>query len=124
MVTVGMSYRVRPGKEEDFEKVFQAVQRALQDTPDHLETHLYRECGESDYLIVSEWTQQKAFEEFASSTLFQKVMAWGESEVFRARPKHQIYETLESSSPKRPRPSRSIDPWQPRRSTPRSFSTP
>lgn len=92
MVTVGMSYPVQAGKEADFEQVFQAVRRALEEMPEHLQTRFYRACGESDYLILSEWTCRQAYEDFARSKLFRKIMTWSHQEVLRRCPSYEVYE--------------------------------
>lgn len=104
MVTVGMDYRVNPGREEEFEKVFQGVVRTLSAAPEHVATRLYRACGSaSDYLILSEWTSRAAFEGFVASSAFRQVTAWGMDGILRDRPSHEVYEHGVASEARAPR---------------------
>ncbi len=91
MITVGMNYQVLEGKEQVFEQAFQAVLRALNETPGHAESHLYREVGAAGYyLIVSEWSDQGAFESFIRSEKFRNVTTWGKEQILAGRPRHRI----------------------------------
>ena len=93
MVTVGMNYQVNPGREEEFEAVFQGVVKTLGEAPEHVLTTLYRSCSaEADYLILSEWSSRQAFERFTASGAFGRVTAWGMDGILRGRPSHEIYE--------------------------------
>ena len=61
MVTIGMNYRVLPGKEEIFESAFEKVVKAMSGIDGHGETHMYREISDSKtYLIVSQWNSKPA----------------------------------------------------------------
>ena len=63
MVTIGMNYHVRAGKEEVFEKAFQRVRGAMNKMEGHDESRLYRSVGEdsSEYLILSRWSSEEGF---------------------------------------------------------------
>ena len=92
MITVGMNYRVLPGKGEVFEKAFDAVLKAMRDMEGHEESHLYRDVHDpQSYLIHSEWTSEEAFNAFIRSDKFAKVVTWGKEQVLEGRPQHQIY---------------------------------
>ena len=92
MITVGMDYKIIPGKDEEFTKVFAKVLGIMKDMPGHAETHLYRDVySEHDYLVVSEWTDEAAFDAFIKSDRFKGVTDWGKENVLRSRPKHEIY---------------------------------
>lgn len=92
MTTVGMNYRVRPGKERAFEAKFAQVLEALQHVPGHRETHLYRDVVVPlSYLIVSVWAQRTDFEAFVTSDTFRKVTDWGAEHILEGRPHHEIY---------------------------------
>ncbi len=92
MVTVGMNYKIVPGKDEEFVAVFKKVIGIMTEMPGHTETHLYRDVDEEhDYLIVSEWTDETAFDAFIASDRFKNVATWGKENVLRSRPKHEIY---------------------------------
>jgi heme-degrading monooxygenase HmoA len=92
MVTIGMNYRVRPGKEAVFERSFQAVLDALKKAEGHVDSWLYRDtANESSYLILSEWNDREKFSEFLRSEAFARVTNWGKEEILAERPKHQVY---------------------------------
>lgn len=92
MITVGMNYKVIPGKDEQFTSVFAKVLTIMGEMAGHGETHLYRDVfSEHDYLIVSEWSDESAFDAFIASERFKNVTDWGKSNVLTGRPKHEIY---------------------------------
>ncbi len=92
MITVGMNYKIVPGKDEEFTKVFTKVIGIMEGMDGHTETHLYRDVfAEHDYLIVSEWTDEGAFEGFIHSDQFKNVANWGKENVLRDRPTHEVY---------------------------------
>ena len=68
MVTIGMNYFVLEGKEEVFEAAFDRVLQALDGAEGHDESRLYRRLGDCnpEYLIVSRWSDEKAFQEFVA----------------------------------------------------------
>jgi heme-degrading monooxygenase HmoA len=93
MITVGMNYQVLPGKQDAFEEVFQAVLKLMQQMPGHTRSHLYRDVNDVQrYLIVSEWSDRGAFEQFIASDKFRGVAKWGREQVLAGRPAHEIYE--------------------------------
>ena len=92
MITVGMDYKIVPGKDDEFIAVFKKVMGIIADMPGHAETHLYRDVwAEHDYLVVSEWTDEAAFNSFIESDRFKNVTTWGMENVLRTRPKHEVY---------------------------------
>lgn len=92
MITVGMDYKVIPGKDEEFTSMFSKVMDIMKDMPGHTVTHLYRDVySENDYLVISEWSDQAAFDDFIASDRFKGVTNWGKENVLRDRPKHEIY---------------------------------
>lgn len=97
MITVGMDYKIIPGKDEEFVAVFTKVIGIMGDMPGHTETHLYRDVHEEhDYLVVSEWTDEAAFDGFIKSERFKNVVNWGKENVLRARPRHEVYRGTEA----------------------------
>lgn len=91
MVTIGMNYTVATGKEEAFVRMFEKVLDVMHGIPEHRTSHLYRDVHEpQSFLIVSQWTQRKAFDDFISSTLFRKVADWGK-DILAGRPTHHVY---------------------------------
>ncbi len=92
MITVGMNYKIVPGKDEEFIAVFKKVLQIMNQMSGHAESHLYRDVSsEHDYLILSEWSDEDAFDAFVASNRFKNVVAWGRKSVLAARPKHEIY---------------------------------
>lgn len=92
MVTIGMNYRVLPGKETVFEQAFDNVLGAMREMPGHSESHLFHEVSEpSHYLIVSDWSEEQAFTDFIRSEQFAKVTNWGKEEILAGRPSHKVY---------------------------------
>ncbi|MBI3893200.1 MAG: antibiotic biosynthesis monooxygenase [Candidatus Wallbacteria bacterium] len=93
MITVGMNYQVRSGKEAVFENAFKNVLTVMKEMAGHRESHLYRDVESSrSYLIVSDWETREAFDGFLRSDRFAKVVNWGREEILEGRPKHEIYE--------------------------------
>jgi heme-degrading monooxygenase HmoA len=93
MITVGMNYRVLPGKERTFEKAFLAVLEVMQELPGHTRSHLWQDVAEpGSYLITSDWSNREAFDAFIRSERFRKVADWGTEQVLAARPEHEIYD--------------------------------
>ena len=92
MVTVGMNYKVIPGKGETFERAFQAVLDAMNGMDGHKETHLYTEVSDPNtYLIVSDWESREQFDAFIGSEKFRKVADWGREQILAGRPRHEVY---------------------------------
>lgn len=92
MVTIGMNYRVLPGKNEVFEKAFANVLGAMQSMEGHDKSHLYRDVADDQsYLIVSDWSDKDAFQAFIRSDQFAKVTNWGKEQILAGRPEHHVY---------------------------------
>lgn len=92
MITIGMNYQVIPGKEQEFESAFEGVANALNNAAGHEKSVLYKACKESGgYLIMSEWTDEIAYETFIRSEAFRNVTNWGASNILSGRPSHQRY---------------------------------
>jgi heme-degrading monooxygenase HmoA len=93
MVTIGMNYRVLPGKEDLFEATFARIVEALAKEPGHTASHLYRDVRDPQrYLILSDWNDRVAFDAFVKSDRFAKVTTWGKEQVLAERPRHEVYE--------------------------------
>lgn len=92
MITIGMNYLVRQGKEEVFERAFYEVIAAMKSESGHKKSKLYRDCAEeNNYLILSEWNSQQDFNNFIRSDKFAKVTNWGKEEILLKRPEHVTY---------------------------------
>ncbi|MCL4686492.1 antibiotic biosynthesis monooxygenase [Myxococcota bacterium] len=94
MVTIGMNYQVLAGKEETFEAACQRVLEAMKDAAGHDHSAVYRRvdpCAAADYLIVSRWNDEAAFQSFLASEAFQKVTRWGLANILAGRPSHTTY---------------------------------
>ena len=92
MVTIGMNYRVIPGKNEEFENKFRAVLVAINSMERHEESHLFKDIDDTDsYLIVSNWVELEAFQEFIQSQAFKDVTSHGMEHLLSERPRHKVY---------------------------------
>jgi heme-degrading monooxygenase HmoA len=97
MVTIGMNYRVLAGKEEVFEGACRKVLAVMKDAAGHDDSQLFRRVdgseqgGHAEYLIVSRWSDEAAFQSFIASDTFKKVTSWGLANVLAGRPSHTTY---------------------------------
>ena len=94
MVTIGMNYRVVSGKEKQFEGACNRVLALMGKTEGHHGSQIFRRIDGGDgpeYLIVSRWTDESAFQGFVASDAFKKVTSWGKEHILSARPSHTTY---------------------------------
>ena len=92
MITVGMNYHVIEGKQCEFEDKFNAVIGALRAAAAHTSSTLWKDVADdASYLITSEWSDEKAFQEFIHSEAFRAVTNWGKEQILSGRPQHKIY---------------------------------
>lgn len=92
MITVGMNYRVLPGKGETFERAFRAVLDVMREMDGHVDSRLWRDVdSDGSYLITSEWSDRAAFDAFLRSDRFRKVADWGAEQILAERPRHRVY---------------------------------
>lgn len=93
MVTIGMNYAVRDGKEQVFEAACARVIETMQGIDGHDESHVYRRVsdGAPVYLIVSRWQSEDAFHDFVASDAFKKVTDWGQANILAGPPRHTTY---------------------------------
>ena len=101
MVTIGMNYRVLAGKEEVFEGACRKVLSVMKEATGHDDSQLFRRVDAGDrrvdagddaeYLIVSRWHDEAAFQAFIASDTFKKVTSWGLANVLAGRPSHTTY---------------------------------
>ncbi|MAI78391.1 MAG: antibiotic biosynthesis monooxygenase [Deltaproteobacteria bacterium] len=94
MVTIGMNYSVLQGKEEVFEGACDKVLTVMGDAEGHDDSQIFRRIDHRDpaeYLIVSRWTDEEAFNSFIASEAFKKVTSWGLKNVLAGRPSHTTY---------------------------------
>jgi heme-degrading monooxygenase HmoA len=94
LVTIGMNYFVIPGKEQIFEDAVAKVIDTMKGIDGHEASQLYREVfeGEPNYLIVSRWKGEQAFNDFIASDAFKKVTNWGSAHILLGRPMHTTYQ--------------------------------
>jgi heme-degrading monooxygenase HmoA len=94
MVTVGMNYRVIPGKQQDFESAFAGVIGALKLAEGHQTSTLWKDVADgTSYLITSEWSDEEAFKSFITSQAFRDVTNWGKEQILAGRPVHRVYKS-------------------------------
>ena len=92
MITIGMNYKVLPGKEASFERMFKNVWYGLQSIAGHGKSALYQDViDRQSYLIVSEWDSEEAFNIFIGSEKFRSIVDWGQENILADRPVHIVY---------------------------------
>lgn len=92
MVTIGMNYKVIPGKEEVFENAFKSVIKVMNEMEGHTQSNLYKDVSDShSYLIVSDWNSEEAYKTFINSEKFAGVVDWGKENILAGRPSHTMY---------------------------------
>ena len=95
MVTIGMNYLVLEGKESVFEAACERVLETMRGAPGHAESQIFRRvdagANSGEYLIVSRWSEEAAFQSFVRSEAFQKVTSWGLANILAGRPRHTTY---------------------------------
>ncbi|GJL78296.1 MAG: hypothetical protein NPINA01_12850 [Nitrospinaceae bacterium] len=92
MVTIGMNYKMIPGKEQIFEDAFTNVLKVMEEMEGHSESYLYKDVNDpQSYLIVSDWSSEAAFNGFIQSDKFKGVVNWGKENILASRPSHTVY---------------------------------
>jgi len=93
MTTIGMNYKVLPGKEEVFENAFRKVIHAMRSIQGHTESKMYRDIDDPrSYVILSAWSGRDAFDAFIASDAFRQVATWGKEQILAGRPAHTYYD--------------------------------
>ncbi len=92
MVTIGMNYKILPGKEEIFENAFNNVLKVMTEMEGHTSSGLYRDVNDAqNYLITSEWETEETYNVFINSDRFKGVVDWGKESILAGRPSHKMY---------------------------------
>jgi len=92
MVTIGMNYKIIPGKEEIFESAFTNVLKVMGEMEGHTKSALYKDVSDvHSYLIVSDWNSEEAYKAFINSEKFAGVVDWGKENILAGRPSHTLY---------------------------------
>lgn len=92
MVTIGMNYKIIPGKEEIFENAFKNVLKVMGEMEGHTTSALYKDVNDlHSYLIVSDWNSEEAYNTFINSDKFAGVVDWGKENILAGRPSHKMY---------------------------------
>ena len=92
MVTIGMNYKIIPGKEEVFENAFKSVIKVMNEMEGHTRSNLYKDVNDlHSYLIVSDWNSEEAYNAFINSDKFAGVVDWGKENILAGRPSHTMY---------------------------------
>ena len=88
-----MNYEVLAGKEEVFEAACKRVLEGMTAADGHDDSRIYRniDTGAAEYLIVSRWKDETAFQAFIASDAFKKVTNWGRENILARRPTHTTY---------------------------------
>lgn len=89
-----MNYDVLAGKEEVFEGACKKVLEVMDGADGHGDSQIFRRVDQDEsaqYLIVSRWQDEAAFNDFVASEPFKKVTSWGLANVLAGRPSHTTY---------------------------------
>ncbi len=98
MISIGLYYDVIPGKEKEFEDVFNAVKSSLEGSKGFVSAILYRRVDRpSSYLIYSEWESLEDFRAFISSRPFKDVTTNGRK-ILERTPYNKVYQLLNVSA--------------------------
>ncbi len=95
---MGLYYRVKNGKEEEFEATFKNVIMYLSTSvPGFKGAKLYKEVSNAqEYMIYSEWESTDAFAAFMKSREFSDTIAKGK-EIIDGMPRHKIFKGVEEA---------------------------
>ena len=94
MVTIGMNYRVLPGKGDEFVEKFRGVLAAINEAEGHEESHLFQDVDDREsYLIVSNWSEHEAYQAFIQSQAFKDVTSFAKENILAGRPSHKVYKS-------------------------------
>ena len=97
MINIGLYYDVIPGKEKEFEEVFNAVRSSLEGSKGFVSAILYRRVDKpNSYLIYSEWESLEDFKEFTRSRPFRDVTTNGRK-ILERTPYNKVYQLLNAS---------------------------
>jgi heme-degrading monooxygenase HmoA len=92
MVTIGMNYKVLPGKGDEFVQKFRAVLSVINETSGHEKSNLFQDVDDPrTFLIVSNWSELNAFQNFIQSQSFKDVTSFGKENILAERPSHKVY---------------------------------
>jgi len=93
MVTIGMNYKVLPGKEATFYTAFRNALHATRNTAATPYPNTYRDIDDArSYVILSQWSDKAAFDGFIASDAFRNVANWGKEQILAGRPSHTYYD--------------------------------
>ncbi|MEM0121345.1 MAG: antibiotic biosynthesis monooxygenase [Thermoprotei archaeon] len=97
MISIGLYYDVIPGKESEFEEVFNTVKSSLEGSEGFVSAILYRRVDKpNSYLIYSEWRSLEDFRAFIRSRAFKQVTSDGKS-ILERTPYNRVYQPLNVS---------------------------
>jgi heme-degrading monooxygenase HmoA len=92
MINIGLYYKVKPGREKEFENAFMGVVSLLKGSDlGFLGGKLYREVGDpSEYMLYTEWQGIDSFKRFMSSEEYAKTVEFGRT-IIQGQPRHKIF---------------------------------
>ncbi|MEM3791110.1 MAG: antibiotic biosynthesis monooxygenase [Candidatus Micrarchaeaceae archaeon] len=94
MINIGLYYKVKEGREKDFEKMFQRIREGLTRQEGFNSAKLYKSVEEqNEYMIYSEWKDLDSFAKFVRSEAFKQATAEGR-EIIEGTPKHRVFQEL------------------------------
>jgi|ECHnycMinimDraft_1075156.scaffolds.fasta_scaffold00217_6 Uncharacterized enzyme involved in biosynthesis of extracellular polysaccharides len=89
MINVGINYKVKKGREIEFEERFREVVRHVGNSG-MLEAKIYKNVEDpSDYLIITKWESLESFRKFINSLDYKETVEYGKS-ILEKRPVHFV----------------------------------
>jgi heme-degrading monooxygenase HmoA len=92
MLTFGLSYDVKPERQQEFEAITEAAVGLMKNMKGHRETRLFQDVHRrNSYMIYSDWDTREDFMAFLKSPEFAQAQTAGR-DMLESRPRHQVYE--------------------------------
>ncbi len=92
-------FHIRPGKEEEFERIWRERDTHLESVPGFKEFHLLRGPDQEDYTLYAShtiWASREAFEAWTKSEAFRMAHkdAGGHSDVYIGHPNFEGFQSV------------------------------
>ena len=92
MITVGMTFKIVLGKEEQFEDAYKKILNVLNHAEGHSGSRLYRDSEDpSTFLLMSEWLDQRAFDICIDSKQYREAVDWNREQILAGKIHHRIF---------------------------------
>lgn len=94
MVSIGLEYVVRKGKDREFIEVTRRTIASLKNVAGHSSSRLFQDVDDPHtFLVYSEWASSKEYQAFLRSDVFTATQSLGREELLATRPRHTVFLT-------------------------------